>query len=296
MDSNDILDWYERARETAPDLQLFFTAGGKDTLFPAEKSAYLDLDGGTASFDSPGFHTFLERTNAVLNDDPGLDPEDEIGYGDAASADELLRYQATGKEPVTFDPQYYPYYYNIITKGRASLAVVDISQTFALTAYDQPFAYMAGPFPLTDTLGRLGLSSTDGFAVPSSCRDPALAWEFIKYCVSGRETVSFEKYGYGNTEYTRNLPINKRNFSLTMEGFPEVLKRGVSLGRGALGPVDGELLAEKVEQALALELIDSRQYGVDVGDYLEEYYEKGLTTAEQCAKKVQDRAEIWLGE
>ena len=38
------------------------------------------------------------------------------------------------------------------------------------------------------------------------------------------------------------------------------------------------------------------KYNVDVQDYLDEYYVNELTTAEECAQKIQGRAEIWLNE
>ena len=37
-------------------------------------------------------------------------------------------------------------------------------------------------------------------------------------------------------------------------------------------------------------------YNVDVQEFLDEYYVNGLITAEECADKIQGRAEIWLNE
>ena len=43
-------------------------------------------------------------------------------------------------------------------------------------------------------------------------------------------------------------------------------------------------------------LLNGKLYSLDAGEYLEEFYQKGLTTPEECAEKIQGRAEIWLNE
>lgn len=53
---------------------------------------------------------------------------------------------------------------------------------------------------------------------------------------------------------------------------------------------------DKVNEIFSLPLVNLNSYGVDVQEYLDEFYVNELTTAEQCAEKIQDRAEIWLNE
>ncbi|QQR29560.1 hypothetical protein I5Q82_16215 [Acutalibacter muris] len=55
-------------------------------------------------------------------------------------------------------------------------------------------------------------------------------------------------------------------------------------------------MTKKLEQVLSLPLANSGSYGIDVQEFLDEYYVNGLGTAEQCAKKIQDRVNIWLHE
>ena len=52
----------------------------------------------------------------------------------------------------------------------------------------------------------------------------------------------------------------------------------------------------KLEQVLPLPLVNSGAYGIDVQEFLDEYYVNELGTAEQCAKKIQERVTIWLHE
>ena len=298
LTSGDILDWYEQARETEPDLQLFFSAQGKETLLAQERFRRLNLEAGTASFDSPEFVEFLERTNAVIADDPELDPEDELGRSYGALADELLRYRATGREPLAVGPKEEPYNqtYHLATVGRMSFATAEEVELFQLVNFQQPLEYMAGPFPLTSTDGKLGVTTGEDFAVPSGCKNPDLAWEFLKYCLSDREDLTFTDVGYYRDTYTDNIPLNRHIFAKMVEDVPNSVKGIYCPGYASFEPLDSAALDKTMERIFALDLVNAKQYGADVGDYLEEYYEKGLTTAEQCAKKVQDRAMIWLGE
>ena len=53
---------------------------------------------------------------------------------------------------------------------------------------------------------------------------------------------------------------------------------------------------DKVNEIFSLPLVNLNSYGVDVQEYLDEFYVNELITAEQCAEKIQGRAEIWLNE
>ena len=63
-----------------------------------------------------------------------------------------------------------------------------------------------------------------------------------------------------------------------------------------LDPMDLENTTEVLEQILSMPLVNTGAYGVDLQDYLDEYYINALTTPEQCAEKLQDRVNIWLHE
>lgn len=304
--SDDVLDWYEQAREFYPDLQLFFTAPGKDTLFPAERFRYMDLESGTASFDSPEFVKFLERTRDVINDDPELDPNREVGFGYGALLDENLRYDVTGK-PAPSIVHYRPGVSssgptmdeNITERGRASFAAVEEMDLYQIANYQQPFEYVAGPFPLVSTDGKLGLSAySDNFVVPAGCKDPDLAWEFIKYCIGERDDLTFERYGYTTCHYyiDSGIPLNKKNCVKMAEDVPKAVTTSYTPGYAHFDPVDGGEMMKKIEEILQFSPLDVAKYNLDVRDILDEYYKNELTTPEQCAERIQGRTEIWLNE
>lgn len=65
---------------------------------------------------------------------------------------------------------------------------------------------------------------------------------------------------------------------------------------GNFSGIDPEALLEKIEEILTLNPVYADAYNVDVQEYLDEFYVNGLTTAEECAEKIQGRTEIWLNE
>lgn len=302
VNADDILGWYERARASRPDLQLFFTAPGKDTLFPLERARYIDLENKTASFDSPGFIEFLTRTRDTINDDPELEPISELGRGSGPLLDHALRYRATGEVSpyLQMDDEAFNYWVHMATLGRPSFASVDNLEMYALITMQQPLEYAAGPYLLTSTDGRLGVSSRyDNFAMPTSLKKKELAWEFIKYCMQERENLTFDHYGYtGCGYYADGLPVNKANFVKMMEDAPTYLQGAGIMDYAGMefAPVDGVQLKEKMEGILSLAPVDLGKYNLDLQDYLDEFYINGLTTPQQAAEKIQGRAYIWLNE
>ncbi len=155
---SEILDWYERAAEDNPELNLIFTSPGKDALFAAEKCRYIDLENKTADFESPDFLRFLERTAAVSNDDPELDPESEIGISDPGLMNEKLRCMETGADPSTVLGNFADLFGHLVTASRPALAAqmnVDLAGMINIL---QPMEYVAGPYPYTSSDGRLGIT------------------------------------------------------------------------------------------------------------------------------------------
>lgn len=293
--TSELLDWYEMALESNPDLQFLFSAPGKDKLFQYERVDYIDLDTKRVTFNSPEFTRFLERTNNVINDDPDI-MEKAVGKTYGAIANENLFYHETGEEPYSI-----PYFdgnlaYDMAVNGRVSFATIEAVDMYPLVNFQQPLEYMAGPFAFTSTEGKLGLTSKEDFSVPSSCKNPELAFEFIKYCISNREELTFARYNHNNWSYTHEIALNKNTFSKMAVDAPETIKRVGVAGYAKFEPVDGDALKKTVEQALAQKTVNDKLYGVDAEEIFDEFYVQGIIGAEECAKKIQDRAEIWLGE
>ena len=60
--------------------------------------------------------------------------------------------------------------------------------------------------------------------------------------------------------------------------------------------LDPDATVEEMEAMLSVNTVYAGAYNVDVQEYLDEYYVNGLITAEECAKKIQDRTYMWLSE
>lgn len=300
VDSDDILDWYERLRETHPDLQLFFTGTGKDGLFSSELASYIDLESNTASFDSPEFLTFLQRTQNVINDEP---ISDIVGWGNWYYMEMALNYDETGKISSPF-VQSITSAKKVVTSSRDSfctVAQVNIYDTISM--FQQSYDYLAGPYPVLSTNGHLGILADHGeFMMPTSMKNKELAWEFMKYCISEREDLTFN--GYDDfpstaTFFTQfGIPVNKSNYGRIAEESVEQVKNVYGNGYEVLDfkPVNGEEIVAFMDEVLFHSPVNTGKYNVDVQEFLDEYYVNELITAEECADKIQGRVEIWLNE
>ena len=281
VDANVILDWYERLRESHPDLQLFFTAPGKDSLFDSERASYIDLENNTASFDSPEFLTFLQRTQNVINDE--LIP-DIVGWGNWYYMEMALNYDETGKISSPF-VQSITSAEKVVTSSRDSfctVAQVNIYDTISM--FQQSYDYLAGPYPVLSTNGHLGILADHGeFMMPTSMKNKELAWEFMKYCISEREDLTFNGYDEFPSTATfftsTAIPLNKSNY-----------------GRMAEESVEQVKIVAFMDGVLSHSPVNTGKYNVDVQEFLDEYYVNELITAEECADKIQGRVEIWLNE
>ncbi len=297
----ELLDWYEVARTSEKNLNLFFTSPGKDVLFSTERVAYMDLLQKTARFDSPEFVDFLKGTAAIENSDPELSYENwEIGLMDSGLFNEQIRFQETGKLeeryfglPGSYD---YEEYGGVAQKSRSALATLEPVVDCTLPYLEQPMKYEAGPYPLLSSDGKLGLISREDFAIPSSCENPDLAWEFIKYCISPREKDRMDFSHLGNPcHYTNDLPLSKTNLYYSLEDLVENGNNGCIVNY-QFEPFDIVAVIDQLNEIFSLPLVNLNSYNVDVQEYLDEFYINELTTAEQCAEKIQGRSEIWLNE
>lgn len=305
VNSDELLTWYEQARKTHPDLQLLFTSPGKDTLFRTERVSYIDLETKSANFASPEFAAFLERTRNVLSGDPDLNLYNELGHGSGIDMNESIEYRKTGKlSPyITIWPKSVNNRFEHKAMAKPALAVEQELQLYDIAhSTQQPFEHVVGPFPFVSTDGHLVVTAGygDNFAMPSCLKNKELAWEFIKYCFSERKDLTFDRFGYTSCHYylDPSIPVNKANYCKMADDLPTFVKSGFVYEYlfNEFDPVDGEELLKSMEEILTMKPTNPGKYNVDVQDYLDEFYINELTTPEQCAEKVQGRAEIWLNE
>ena len=82
----------------------------------------------------------------------------------------------------------------------------------------------------------------------------------------------------------------------------EYIAAGNAYGTATIGypgnykGIDPESLLAKLDEMLTCDPVNANAYNVNVQEYLDEFYVNGLITAEECAKKIQDRTYMWLME
>ena len=287
-----LLDWYDQLKTDEKDLQVTYGAWTQELAVSQEKTAYLDLETRTANFTDPGFVDLLSRTRELEEADQSMMQITRIECQDVDILHAMLRCLATGED---FPVKNLPDIQVFLDSSHPALAAYSGITPDTLGYVNQPLEYLAGPYVAADSKGRVAVQSVEDFFIPSSMDDPDLAWELVKYCVSRRETIRLAN----NQLYTLNIPLNKENYALLVDAINQgegYLYRYGKMQGAAMNEYDSQAGLAKLEEFLSLPLINGKLYGLDVDEYLEEFYEQKLTTAEECAQKIQGRAEIWLNE
>ncbi len=291
VDYQDVLGWYDQAKEADPEIQPVFGAWLANSFYTYEAPAYFDVVNGEASFQSPEFIEFLTRTSAIEEVDKDMGYVARVNLGIPGMVEGAMLYWDTGerREPEATDV----YTEEILADAHPGIAVVSSITPERLGHLSDPLRYLAGPYPAVSTKGQMGVYTDEDFAIPSSMKNPDLAWKFISYCIGEREDVKL-----GSDFLTWCVPINKKNFVKIVDAMKNsprtyVMERYVGYKSDK---IDGEVSAQKLEEFMALPLINSKVYVIDMSEYLTEFYDNKLTTPEQCAEKIQGRAYIWLNE
>ena len=262
IDYKTILDIYSQAREKGlidEETPLEYLDGnGAYYLFrDTELADYVDLETRTASFDSPEFIQYLTDTKGICTQTKSAEGARALGkledFGKAAlNGDQSLIYKEALK----------------LTNAQAPEGCV-------------------GPLVLATSSGNVCMCPIFTISVPISCENPALAWEFIKFCITPVEEaeVYSERSDTTGVDVTvfGYLPLNKEN----MRTYAELY-----------GPMDEDTL-EKFETAIGkVNVTRANLYSLltIIQPDLIEYYDSTSISAEACAKQVQDKAEIYLNE
>ena len=300
----EMIDWYNQAREQGlldQDAPMFFgqEPDYQTTLYSYERGAFIDPTQREAHFDAPEVSAFLADLQAL----PQVDDFTYFSYAPYAPlTDELIRTRLTGEETkvqnyddMGADGKFLDY----VQQGKEGLFSIDnLSETTARTAADNPCEYVAGPYIVTDSKGQAQIIPYEEVAVSSSCKDPELAWEFIKYCISARDSLDM---GGGNRYLGYNvLSINKTNCRLQLEKVKDTW--GGQPGYANLSwfwaqDTDPQDIQSALDGLLDRPLINRAMYSVPgAADILDEFLNRQLTDAKECAAKLQDQAYVWLNE
>ncbi len=142
--------------------------------------------------------------------------------------------------------------------------------------------------PVTASSGELLVYGGHLGSIPKSAKNPELAWEFIKYCIYESDTVSLsvtELGKWGGDRFFSYIPINKNNFKK-------------QLNATAYSDEQIEQYLNAVNSALELEIariFPMTELHLSLREIKTDFY-NGLMTAKECAKAMQDRAEIYFAE
>lgn len=303
--SAEMIEWYNQAREQGlldQDAPMFF---GQEPdykvsdLYIFDRSSFLDIAQREAHFDGPEFAAFLDNLQAL----PDIDDFTFFTHARYAPlTDELIRTRLTGAETEVqnygdagSDQNFLDY----VQQGKEGLFI--INELSAVTARDgagNPCEYAAGPFIVTDSQGQVQVLTYEEFAVSSNCKDPELAWAFIKHCISSRDSLDLGS----NTKYTYALlSVNRANCHLQLEDNIKNLyaqQPGYSNLSWYWSPeLDPEEIQAALDRFLDRPVVNYKLcYVPGAGDILDQFLTQKLIDAEQCAAKLQDQAYIWFNE
>ncbi len=268
IDYKFIYDVYNKATASGKVPQLeYIGGGGAFHGFFEELSAHIDKDNLTASFNSPEFIDYLEMAKTYTG--PDTRP---IGHM-------VHPIYADYGFPETL-PKDFPYIGVSVAADLLGGAQDMLAEVEGLTK----------PIPYLNLNGEYKILPGNSMSIPSNSKNPELAWEFIKYCVSETENydASIRYWGKANgAKFWSGIPINKNN----LEHYMSPLLAGYSSEQKEefMSYIDTALNLPSAGATPPLEL--NIAIPLIVADYL-----NSMMTAEECAKAIQDRVEIYFAE
>ncbi len=270
VDYKLLLDVYNKAIDSG-DFPELISMGhgateGKAILWFHESASAFNLSEMTANYDSPEFIEYLELTRAY----------------------EGSPYPAGGFNGLGFEEYLLDKSYFVENVG----TLVSASDVDVLTTKKDG---MTDVIPVTTLKGELFIDPRYLMSIPTNAKNPALAWEFIKYCTYESDSSSiyynFSTAGKWNGDrFEHSIPINKNNFAESIEQhlaeFPDEVKDKFLSTLET--PLSLPIITNGVNTYLGKALQSSMWY-----DY---YQTKGIATAEEVAKGMQEKAEIYFRE
>ncbi len=267
VDYKFLLDVYNKAKDSGkfPDLEGIGqnASEGKALLYRYEVTNAFNGKDMTASFTSPEFTQYLEITKQ--HDSP-------YAFGG-------------------FSGPIYDGVQAFLEDGYFVQNIIGLSYgtgEFLISELDG----ITKPIPVVTSSGELLITPGYNMSIPTNAKNPALAWEFIKYCIYESEEMpdglDIAKLGkWGGNRFESDMPVNKNN-----------MERIVSSHLAEFTEEEKDKLISLYQTSLSLPIVmrNLNAY-LPVYDILREYYETdGMYTAEEVAKALQERAEIYLNE
>ncbi len=244
--------------ENLPDVKqiLFDVFDGKALMYNEERAVAFDSNTMTVNFNAPEFIEYLETTNKYEQNSPFA----FLAYeGELFSQD---GYIAVGMN-VAPSP---------------SDALIDEKEN------------VTKAYPVVTSQGELIVEAVESMTIPKDAKNPELAWEFIKFHISeGEVTFKTEDGHEYGSKGNGLIQINRNNHLNNAKSTFEYFKRDEDFTAKYFSYLESAL-----ELPVAAGLTDIQLSGAL--NLLQMDFYNGLMTAEECAKAMQDRAEIYFAE
>lgn len=277
LDYEKMLDLYRQVSDRTEKDFSIMPGIVNEWFFKYEFPAYYDVETGTANFDSPEFISYLKRTKEEI---PKLEQMADWDMTRVAGGvDDFMR------EDYLF----------------CNYDVTSIDTYNMLIDYPN----ILPPVPMRSHDGQFGFSTLQAdYGIVRSCENKELAWEFLKYCISEKqppESLEHEAVMDYTGQFHAWVPINIQNFyhSFTLECnyYRSIMTDVTNWKQG-----DPQQLTEQaVDQIHEWNLqrnfacSETEIFGL-LQEELNNYYQYDLATAEETAKSIQTKMNIFLNE
>lgn len=277
LDYEKMLDLYRQVSDkTGKDFSIM-PGIISEWFFKYEFPAYYDIETGTANFDSPEFINYLKRTKEEIPKLENVADWDMTRV--AGGVDDFMQ------EDYLF----------------CNYDVTSIDTYNMLIDYPN----ILPPVPMCSHDGQFGFSTLQAdYGIVRSCENKELAWEFLKYCISEKqppESLEHEAVMDYTGQFHAWVPINIQNFyhSFTLECnyYRSIMTDVTNWKQG-----DPQQLTEQaVDQIHEWNLqrnfacSETEIFGL-LQEELNNYYQYDLATAEETAKSIQTKMNIFLNE
>ena len=277
LDYEKMLDLYRQVSDRTEKDFSIMPGIVNEWFFKYEFPAYYDVETGTANFDSPEFISYLKRTKEEI---PKLEE----------MADWDITRVADGVDDFMQEDYLFCNY--------------DVT---SIDTYNMLIDYpnILPPVPMRSHDGQFGFSTLQAdYGIVRNCENKELAWEFLKYCISEKqppESLEHEAVMDYTGQFHAWVPINIQNFyhSFTLECnyYRSIMTDVTNWKQG-----DPQQLTEQaVEQIHEWNLqrnfacSETEIFGL-LQEELNNYYQYDLATAEETAKSIQTKMNIFLNE
>lgn len=180
---------------------------------------------------------------------------------------------------------------------------LDISRGANIYNFLVDFKNITDPVPMLSVNGKACFTTMRDYAIPESCKNKELAWEFVKYYISEKDVpdvTNKEAAHHYITVYNNFVPINIANYYKSFRFECEYYSSYMGISNWK--PGDRETI---IEQALDRinswnmqrnsEEAEAEIYGAICED-LDNFYVQRITTAKETASIIQNKMTAFLVE